>query len=119
MKSMPEKTPEWLVKVMENVKKSDLKPIFSHEIIISSMVKAIKSKDGTEKEAQVILVFVDMTNLQPIGKYVITVSTANGLVNALRGHLDNLQRQLKSKEPKEMKAITPTSSPEKDLSYIG
>lgn len=116
---MSEKMPEWLGKVMENMKTSQLKPIFSHEIIISSMVKAVKSKDGIEKEAQVILVFVDMTNLQPIGKYIISVSTANGLVNALKGHLENLQKQLKSKEPKEMKAITPTSAPEKDLSYIG
>jgi len=116
---MVEKTPDWLLKVMENLKTSQLQPIFSHEIIISSMVKAVKTKDGTEKEAQVILVFVDMTNLQPIGKYVISVSTANGLVNALKVHLDNLQKQLKSKEPKEVKAVTPTSAPEKELSYIG
>lgn len=116
---MAEKTPEWLLKVMENVKTSDLKPIFSHEIIISSMVKVVKSKDGPEKEAQVILVFVDMTNLKPVGKYVITLSTANGLANALRSHLDNLQKQLKSKEAKGVKSITPTSTPEKELSYIG
>ena len=116
---MSEKMPEWLAKVMENVKTSQLKPIFANEIIVSSMVKAVKSKDSTEKEAQVILMFVDMTTLQPIGKYVITVSTAHGLVNAMKGHLEGLEKQLKSKEPKEVKAITPASSPEKELSYIG
>src|SRR4030042_3157591 len=115
---MPEKAPEWLAKVLENAKTSELKPIFSHEIIISSMVKAIKTKDGLEKEAQIILMFVDMTNLQPVGKFVITVSTANGLVNALKGHLENLEKGLKSKEPMEVKSVTPTSS-EKKLSYIG
>jgi hypothetical protein len=116
---MSEKPPEWLMKVMENLKTSDLKPLFSHEIIVTSMVKAIKTKDGIEKEAQVILIFVDMTTMQPIGKYVVSVSTANGLVNALKGHLENLQKQLKSKEPKEVKSVTPTSAYDKDLSYIG
>ena len=111
--------PEWLAKVMENVKTSQLKPIFANEIIVSSMVKAVKTKSGVEKEAQVILLFVDMTTLQPIGKFVVTVSTANGLVNALRSHLEGLDKQLKSKEPKGVKAITPASSPEKELSYIG
>jgi hypothetical protein len=115
---MPEKAPEWLTKVLENSRTSELKPIFANEIIISSMVKAVKSKDGIEKEAQIILMFVDMTNLQPIGKFIITVSTANGLVNALRGHLENLDKELKSKEPREVKSVTPTSSPDK-LSYIG
>ncbi len=116
---MQEKMPEWLPKVMENLKNSQLQPIFSHEVIVSSMVKATKTKDGMEKEAQVILVFVDLTNLQPIGKYVMSVSTANGLVNALKVHLDNLQKQLKSKEmPKEIKTITPTTA-DKELSYIG
>ena len=116
---MGEKAPEWLLKVMENLKTSQLKPIFSHEVIVSSTVKAVKTKDGIEKEAQVILVFVDMTNSQPIGKYVVSVSTANGLINALKAHLDNLQKQLKSKEMKALKAVTPASAPEQELSYIG
>ena len=116
---MNEKMPEWLSKVMENMKTSDLNPIFANEIIVSSMVKAVKSKDGVENEAQVILTFVDMTTLKPIGKYIVTVSTANGLVNALKNHLENLQKHLKSKEPKEMKTLTPASSQEKELSYIG
>ncbi len=117
---MQEKMPDWLPKVMENLKTSHLQPIFSHEVIVSSMIKATKSKNGVEKEAQVILLFVDLTNLQPIGKYVISVSTATGLVNALKIHLDNLQKELKSKEvPKEVKTITPTVASERELSYIG
>jgi hypothetical protein len=115
---MPEKAPEWLTKVLENARSADLKPIFSHEIIISSTVKAVKTKDGLEKEALVVLTFVDMTNLQPVGKFIITVSTANGLVNALKGHLENLEKELNSKEPTEVKSVTPTSQPDK-LSYIG
>ena len=114
-----EKMPDWLPKVMENLKTSQLQPIFSHEIIVSSMVKSVKTKDGVEKEAQIILVFVDLTNLQPVGKYVISLSTANGLTNALRTHLENLNKQMKSKEvPKEVEAVTPPSA-DKDLSYIG
>ncbi|MEM7824965.1 MAG: hypothetical protein QXO27_03245 [Candidatus Aenigmatarchaeota archaeon] len=114
---MQQKVPSWLPKVMENLKTSDLKPIFSHEVIVSSMVKATQTKDGVEKEAQVILVFVDLTNLQPTGKYVVSLSTAQGLVNALKTHLDNLEKQLTSKElPKE--SITPTTVSQ-DLSYIG
>ena len=117
---MQEKRPDWLSKVMENLKTSPLQPIFSHEVIVSSMVKAVKTKNGIEKEAQVILVFVDLTNSQPIGKYVISLSTANGLVNALKVHLDNLQKEIKSKEvPKEVKTITPTVASERELSYIG
>lgn len=114
---MQQKVPEWLPKVMENLKASKLKPIFSHEVIVSSMVKATQTKEGMEKEAQVVLIFVDLTNLQPIGKYVVSISTAQGLVNALKTHLDNLQKQLKSKEiPKE--TVTPTTI-SKELSYIG
>ena len=114
---MQQKVPEWLPKVIENLKTTKLKPIFSHEVIVSSMVKATQSKEGMDKEAQVILVFVDLTNLQPIGKYVVSLSTAQGLVNALKTHLDNLEKQLKSKEiPKQ--AVTPTTVPE-ELSYIG
>lgn len=113
---MQQKLPDWVSKVMENLKESKLQPIFSHEVIVSSMVKMVQTKGGTEKEAQVLLIFVDMTNFQPVGKYVVSVSTAQGLVDALKTHLDNLQKQLKSKEvPKE--TVTPTVS--KELSYIG
>jgi hypothetical protein len=116
---MSEKPPEWLQKALENIRNSDEKPIFSHEIIVSSMVKAVKTKNGIEKEAQLVLVFVDMTNLKPVGKYVITLSTANGLIGAVKNQLDNIEKELKSKDMKEIKNVAPTASSEKDLSYIG
>lgn len=117
---MQDKMPDWLLKVMENLKTNPIMPIFANEVIVSSMVKAVKTKDGIEKEAQVVLVFIDLTNMQPVGKYVISLSTASGLVNALKTHLDNIQKEIKSKDiPKEVKTITPTVASDIDLSYIG
>lgn len=116
------KIPEWIQKVVQNLNESKLQPIFANEVLVSGMVKGTKDKDGNvTKEANVMMVFVDMTNLQPIGKYVVSVSTASGLINALRTQLDQLEKQIQEKEllkEPEQQKITPASGSE-DLTYIG
>jgi hypothetical protein len=105
--------PEWLKKVQENIAKSDLKPLFADEALVMGSVKASRTKEGIKKEANIRIVFIDMTNLKPIAKIVLSFTTAQGLVNALNSQIEKISQELKSKEvKKEVKT-------EGMLTYIG
>ena len=114
---MTNEMPEWIKKVMENLKDSEVKPIFSDEVVVAGIVKGMRTQRGIEKEGHINLIFVDRTNLQPIGRYVLSLSTASGLINALKAQVERVNQQLKKKEIPEK--VTPSSTEEAKLSYIG
>jgi hypothetical protein len=104
--------PGWLKKVQENVAKSDIKPLFADEALVMGTIKASRTKEGIKKEANIRIAFIDMSNLKPIAKIVLSFTTAKGLVNALKSQIVKIEKELKSRERKEVKR-------EPFLTYIG
>lgn len=94
--------PSWLKKVQENIMKSDIKPIFADEALVMGSIKASKTKKGIKKEANIRIVFIDMSNLKPIVKVVLSFSTAQGLVNALNSQIQKIKKELESKAIKKI-----------------
>ncbi|HDH91667.1 MAG TPA: hypothetical protein ENF38_01810 [Candidatus Aenigmarchaeota archaeon] len=106
--------PKWLKKIRENILKSELKPLFADEALVMGTIKARKEGETLKKEGNIRIEFIDMTNLKPISRIVISLSTAKGLIRALQTQVERLERDLESKElPKE------TQKKEPLLTYIG
>jgi hypothetical protein len=107
--------PEWVKHVQENIAHSNIKPMFADEALVMGSMKVRKDEKGKmKKEGMMRVVFVDMTNMQPIASIAISISTAHGLINALSGQLKKIEEDLASKDlPKKPK------TPDASLTYIG
>jgi len=107
--------PEWVKRVQENIARSEIKPMFADEALVMGSMKVRKDENGKmKKEGMMRVVFVDMTNMQPVASVAITISTAHGLVNALSGQLKKIEEDMASKDlPKKPKV------PDASLTYIG
>jgi hypothetical protein len=107
--------PEWVKRVQENIARSDLKPLFADEAFVMGAMKVRKDESGKmKKEGIMRIVFVDMTNMQPIAAVALALSTARGLANALSSQLKKIEEDMASKElPKKPKV------PDTSLTYIG
>jgi len=99
--------PQVMEKMRENLQASDLAPIFADEVVILRNLKTHKDEKGKlEKEGHVALVFVDMMNQRPIGKFILSLSTASQLQRILAHEVGEIKKDLKRKTmPKEKKTI--------------
>jgi len=97
--------PEWVKRAQENIAKSEIKPLFADEAFVMGAMKVRKDDKGKmKKEGMMRIVFVDMTNMQPVASIALTMSTATGLANALNAQLKKIEEDLESKEvPKKQK----------------
>lgn len=85
--------------IQQNIVQSDIKPLYSDEIIVAHTVKAGKDeKNKIKKEGHLHLIFLDMTTQKPISKVVISPITAKGLTKALTESVQKLDKELKTKE---------------------
>jgi len=89
----PKKAPIALVSTPSTVK-----PLFADEVMLGTMVKSIKGKDGVKKDGMVKLCFIDMIRKQILVEVVITPITAEALSNLLNDKLKELDKELKSKK---------------------
>jgi len=107
--------PEWVKRVQENIARSDIKPVFADEALVMGSMKVRKDEKGRiKKEGMMRIMFVDMTNMQPVSSVAITISTAHGLVNALGAQLKKMEEDMASKElPRKPK------KPDASLTYFG
>lgn len=96
-----------------DLSKSSSKPIFADEIAIAARLKAFQKdkKSPIEKEGHVALIFLDMTKQQAVGEFIISRFTARGLIASLSQTLEQLEKELASKEmPKQQQMKTTTTS---------
>ncbi len=95
--------------------KSNIKPVFADEVAVIVKMKAAKNQKGEiEKEGQIGMIFIDMLKQKPVGEFVVTKATARALSMVLSQNVDNLEKELKSKELPKAPQIKTTT----DTSYI-
>ena len=78
---------------------TNVKPLFAHDVAVSTIFKARKTKGGkTEKEAYIEFVFIDMITKLAISRVVLSVPTVKNLPKILNDILNKIEKELKSKE---------------------
>ncbi len=82
-----------------NLANSQQKPIFADQVAIAIKLKSVKkSEKNYEKEGLVEIIFLDMLKQQSVGEFVISRFTTRELIAALSQSLENLEKELASKE---------------------
>jgi hypothetical protein len=92
-------------------------PIFADEVMVGTLVKAVKEGNDVRKEGQVRLNFIDMFRRQSVAEIVISPITARNLVRILEENLNKLEADLKSSELPPQQKIEGGST--ENISYIG
>lgn len=95
--------------------KSTTRPVFADEVAVIVKLKASKNQKGDiEKEGQIGMIFIDMLKQKPVGEFVITKATARALSVVLSQNVENLEKELKSKDLPKAPQIKTTT----DNSYV-
>ena len=102
--------------IKNKISESKIKPLFADEILISANIKARKKKKTIEKEGLVRLLFLSITNNEPVSEIVLSRFTAERLAFSLVDSLKKLEKELKSKKMPKQKVI---KSGKKKLNYMG
>lgn len=90
--------PQVMEKMKQNIQASDLKPVYADEVLIMRNIKAHKNEKGkVEKEGHIALLFIDMMNQRPTGKYILSLSTASQLQGILVREIKEIKKDLKRK----------------------
>lgn len=98
----------------QKISESNVKPYFADEILISANIKARKTKKSVEKEGMIRLLFMNITNNEPISEIVLSRFTAERLLLSLNDSLKKLDKELKNKKMPNQKVIKG-----KKLNYMG
>lgn len=99
--------PQVMEKLKQNIQVSELNPLFADEVLIMRNIKVRKLPKGKlEKEGHMALLFVDMMNVRPVGKFILSLSTATQLHAILGKEIEGIKKDLKSKTiPKTAKKV--------------
>lgn len=91
-------------------------PIFAHDVAMSTITKARKTKTGkAKKEIHIELVFIDAVRKSAIARIVLPMSVLEELPKTIEDTLKKVKNELKDKEmPKQLKAEIKTTG-----SYLG
>ncbi len=94
---------------------SNTVPLFAHDVVISTVTKAVKGEDGKiRKEVFNELVFIDSLRQAAITRIVLPQSSFEGLPKMIEDTIKKNKKEMKNKEmPKESK------SESKKNSYLG
>ena len=91
-------------------------PLFADEVIVGTMIKAVRDSKGIKKDAYIRLGFVDMAKRQIFTEIILSPLTAKALIKILNENLNKLDEELASKElPKQPIRTKKTE----ELTYIG
>src|SRR3989338_5442987 len=93
----------WAEQAQQNILKSEIKQFFADEVLINGTIKEKTRNSKKMKEAFVKFNFIDMDGLKPITKIVVSHSTAEGIFTALKGTLEQLEKELSRKPSKKEK----------------
>lgn len=92
-------------------------PLFADEVIVGTIIKAAKTKEGEiKKDGYIRFGFIDMAKGQIFAEVILSPITAKALLKILDDNLKKLDEELKSKElPKKPMEVAKTE----ELTYIG
>lgn len=96
-------------------------PIFAHDVVMSTMTKAKKNKNGkAKKESFTELVFVDAFKKQAVARIVLPLSVLEEMPKLIEDNLKKIKQDLKDKDmPKEKDKDDKTEIKVKNNSYLG
>lgn len=99
------------------VKLGDVVPLFAHEVAISTIFRAEKTKRGKlKKESCTELIFFDGIKKQAIARIVLPLGTLKALPKLIDENLKKIKREIKSSElPQKQKVETKSTN----TSYLG
>jgi hypothetical protein len=91
-------------------------PIFAHDVAMSTITKAQKTKNGkAKKETHTELVFIDAVRKTAIARIVLPMSVLEELPKIIENNLKKIKKDMKDKEmPKEKE-----QKPEAKSGYLG
>ena len=104
--------------IKNKINLSNMKSYFADEVLISANVKARKIKKNIDKEGFVRLLFLNMTNHEPVSEIVLSRFTAERLLFSLKDALGKLEKEMKSKKMPSKKVFKP-SKKKTSLNYMG
>jgi len=93
------------------------RPVFAHDVMISTIYKTSKTKMGKiKKEAHTELLFIDLISKQAVARVVLPSTVLKVLPQLLTDNFKKIKKELKNKEmPKKQKVeINSTNA-----SYLG
>ena len=93
------------------------KPIFAHDIVISTVYKTNKTKRGKiKKEAHPELLFVDIISKQAVARIALPFTVLEVLPQLFSDNIKKIKKELKSEEmPKKQKIEIESTN----ASYLG
>jgi len=91
-------------------------PLFAHDVIMSTVTKAKKTKRGkVKKESFTELVFIDAVRKAALARIILPKDTLEALPKMIEDNLKKIKEELKNKEiPKQKTETSKTAS-----SYLG
>ncbi|MDD5012626.1 MAG: hypothetical protein PHQ66_03220 [Candidatus Nanoarchaeia archaeon] len=92
-------------------------PIFAHDVAMSTVTKAKKTKKGkAKKESFTELVFIDAVRKSAIARIILPMSVLEGMPEMIEENLKKIKTDLKDNEmPKEKEKV----EIKKENSYLG
>ncbi len=92
-----------------------LPPLFAHDVAMSTITKAKKTKKGkVKKEAFTELVFIDAVRKSAIARIMLPFETLEALPKMIEENIKKIKKDLKDKEMPKQKETIKTAS-----SYLG
>ena len=90
---------------MVEIKIAGVRPMFAHEVLISTVFRSKKEEDGKiKKEVDTEMIFVDMATKQVVSRVVIPLSVLESLPEVITKKISEIKKELKNKEmPKKPK----------------
>ena len=94
-----------------------VRPIFAHDLIISTIYKTNKTKRGNiKKEAHTELLFVDIVSKQAVARIALPFTVIEVLPQLFTDNIKKIKQELRSKEmPKKQKVEIESTN----ASYLG
>jgi hypothetical protein len=94
-----------------------LPPLFAHDVAMSTVTKAKKTKKGkVKKESFTELVFIDAVRKAAIARIMLPFDTLEALPKMIEENIKKIKKELKDKEmPKDSKTETSKTA----SSYLG
>lgn len=102
--------PQMMSKLKQNIQSSELDPVFADEVLIMRNIKIHKESKDFKKEGHIALLFVDMMNARPTGKFILSLTTASQLHAVLGKEIEAMKKDLKSKFVPEKAKSEPEST---------
>lgn len=95
----------------------DKPPIFAHDVAISTIFRAEKTKKGKlKKESCTELVFFDGVKKQAIARIILPFGTLKALPELIRENVKKIRKEIKSKDLPVKKRVETKGT---DASYLG